>query len=379
MSIVYFAALTSFALCYVVLPSVINFALQKKLYTHSGARSSHSQPTPALGGIGIFGGLFMATLFWTPFSTFSGIQYVLLAIMVIFLTGLKDDLTPLSAQKKLVAQLMTAILIVYFADIRLESLHGMFSWEGDMPYWLSVLLSVFTVLVVTNAFNLIDGINGLAASLAIIAASCMGIWFALVGEIAQAVLAFSCAGALIAFLRFNLIPPARVFMGDTGSLVLGTVISVLSLEFIEINGALYETHPLHFEATAVVTMTIIAVPLFDTLRVFITRIVRGRSPFQPDRRHIHHLLIDSGCTHLKATSILVGFQLGLIATVYLLHARVEQHFLLLLLLSIVLTGTYILYRAAKRKKAEIKRQQEEEVRVLPDAGQLMEKEVRQIN
>ncbi|MEO0877751.1 MAG: MraY family glycosyltransferase, partial [Bacteroidota bacterium] len=248
MPIVYYAALTACALCYVVIPSVIGFALQKKLYTHSGARSSHTQPTPALGGIGIFSGLFMATLFWTPFSTFSGIQYVLLAIMVIFLTGLKDDLAPLSAQKKLVAQLMTAILIVYFADIRLESLHGMFSWEGDMPYWLSMLLSVFTILVVTNAFNLIDGINGLAASLAALAAGCMGLWFAAVGEIAQAVLAFSCLGALVAFLRFNLLPPAKIFMGDTGSLVIGTVMSVLALEFIETNGALYATHPLHFEA-----------------------------------------------------------------------------------------------------------------------------------
>ncbi|MEL6656574.1 MAG: MraY family glycosyltransferase [Bacteroidota bacterium] len=356
MPIVYYAALTACALCYVVIPSVIGFALQKKLYTHSGARSSHTQPTPALGGIGIFSGLFMATLFWTPFSTFSGIQYVLLAIMVIFLTGLKDDLAPLSAQKKLVAQLMTAILIVYFADIRLESLHGMFSWEGDMPYWLSMLLSVFTILVVTNAFNLIDGINGLAASLAALAAGCMGLWFAAVGEIAQAVLAFSCLGALVAFLRFNLLPPAKIFMGDTGSLVIGTVMSVLALEFIETNGALYATHPLHFEAAAVVTMTIISVPLFDTLRVFITRIIKGRSPFKPDRRHIHHLLIDSGCSHLQATGILFCFQVGLIVVVYMLHAEVEQHLLLLLLLSIILTATYFLYRAAKRKKVAMKQQ-----------------------
>ena len=378
MPIVYYAAITAFALCYIVLPSVIGFALDKELYTHSGERSSHTRPTPALGGIGIFTGLFIPTLFWTPFSTFSGIQYVLLAILVIFLTGLKDDLSPLSAKKKLVAQLMTAILIVYFADIRLESLHGMFSWEGEMPYWLSVILSIFTVLVVTNAFNLIDGINGLAASLAIIAAGLMGSWFALVGEIAQGVLAFSCMGALLAFLRFNLLPPAKIFMGDTGSLVVGTLMSVLSLEFIETNGALYATHPLHFEATAVVAMTIISVPLFDTLRVFITRIIRLRSPFQPDRRHIHHLLIDSGCSHVEATGILVAFQLGLISLVYLLHARVEQHLLLFFLLAIILTATYFLHRVGKRKKAALKEREAEGIEV-PIHGVKTKRKVSKVN
>lgn len=355
MPTVLYAAFTAFVISYLILPPVLGIALKKRLYTQPGKRSSHTRPTPSLGGVGIFGGLFVSAMFWLPATAFAGLQYVFIALLVIFVTGLKDDLSPMSAQKKLLAQLLMAFLVTYFADIRLESLHGMFSWEASIPYGLSLVLSVFTVLVVTNAFNLIDGINGLATCLGIVVLVALGSWFLGAGAESYAVLAFAGIGALVGFLPFNIKRRARLFMGDTGSLVIGAIISILSLEFIEANATLPSGHPWHLDAIPVVAMTIISIPLFDTLRVFVTRIIRGVSPFQPDRRHIHHLLIDYGCSHKKATGILVTFKLALIGLVYVLQGRLEQHLLLLLLLSIVMLATYVLHRATMLKKANFNR------------------------
>lgn len=353
MPIALIAALTALLLTSVFLPTVIRFALTKRLFARPSERSSHTQPTPSLGGVGIFVGLFMATFFWAPSVSFEELRYPLLAVLVVFLTGLKDDLVPLSALKKFIAQVIVALLIVYFADIRLTSLHGMFSWEAAMSYELSMVLSVFTVLVVINAFNLIDGINGLAASLGCIVFGIVGTWFALVGETSFAVLALSSCGALLGFLRYNLLPPVKIFMGDTGSLVIGTIAAALILQFIELNDALPLGHAFYVESVPVVAMTIIAIPLFDTLRVFTTRIIRGTSPFQPDRRHIHHLLIDYGFSHAAATGILVACQVTLIALVYLLQGQMEQHLLLLFLLSITMLATYVLHKATMEKKAAL--------------------------
>ncbi len=353
MPIALLAALTAFLLTYFILPSVIKVAFSRQLYDEPKLRSSHFQPTPSIGGVAIFASFLIAILFWLPNELLAELKYILVATVIIFLTGLKDDLMPMSAVTKLVAQLVVATLIVYFADIRLVSLHGMFSWMAEMPFQLSIVLSILTVLIVVNAFNLIDGINGLSASMGILVMAVLGTWFIGVGYDAYGILAFTVVGALLGFLPYNLFPPTRIFMGDTGALVVGLLVATLTLNFIELNDALPPESAWRVDAVPVVAMTIIAIPLFDTLRVFFTRIIRGVSPFQPDRRHIHHLLIDFGFPHATATGILVACQAALIGLVYPLQGNLEKHLLLLLLLSIVMAATYVLYKATKRKKAAL--------------------------
>jgi UDP-GlcNAc:undecaprenyl-phosphate/decaprenyl-phosphate GlcNAc-1-phosphate transferase len=345
-----YSFLTAFAITYFLIPPIVRTALAKHLYDEPVARSSHAIPTPSLGGVGIFGGIFIALLLWTPHTSFANLQYLLVAIIIVFLTGVKDDLVPMSAKKKLLAQLLAAGIIVYVADIRLESFHGMLGWSNAMPYGLSLVLSVFTILVIMNAFNLIDGINGLGGGIGVVVFSTLGTWFYLTGSMPYATLAFAGAGAFLAFLRFNLIPPAQTFMGDTGSLVLGTIAAMLTLVFIEQNDLLPLDNPLRVSTAPVVAITIISIPLFDTLRVFSTRCLRGFSPFSPDRRHIHHLLIDSGRTHLTATSILVLANILVIALVFSLHPYLEPHLLLLLVIGLFAVPTYALHRAVLRRK-----------------------------
>ena len=208
---------------------------------------------------------------------------------------------PLKPLYKLLAQLVAAAIIVYLAKIRLTSFYGLFGVEELDPL-ISQLISIFTIIVITNSFNLIDGLDGLAGTIATIALSAFGIWFYLVGDEWTSILAFSMAGAVIAFLTFNW-DPSKIFMGDTGALAIGFLFAVLAIKFIDLNYSLSVNHYFKFSATVTTGICIIIIPLFDTLRIFILRLSKKQSPFNPDKNHMHHALLRMGMSLLS--SILV--------------------------------------------------------------------------
>lgn len=349
-----FGFITAFLITYLAIPPVIRIAVDKHLFDKPGHRSSHFVATPSIGGVGIFAGFLIAVLLWVPFQAYAHLQYIIGAVLVIFMMGLKDDLAPMAAKKKLFIQIAVAFLLATASGIRISSFQGMLGWWNDMPYWLSILLSVFTILVITNAFNLIDGINGLSSSLGIFACLLFGTWFYNSGFQELAILASITAGAYVAFLPFNIIPPAKTFMGDTGSLLLGTMAAILTLSFIEKSTSLSPGHPWKFNAVPVLAMSAIVVPLFDTIRVFSTRIYRGSSPFTPDRRHIHHLLLDFGLSHFQATLALLSFT-ALITTIAVFgQYYLDKHLLLAFLLMLTGGSTYWLHEAVKRKRRMFK-------------------------
>lgn len=336
------AFITAFTLTYFTIPSIIRVAVAKNLCDVPGERRSHTVITPSLGGIGIFGGLIFSVVLWTPFNVFGNLQYILCALVIIFLIGAKDDIMPVSPKVKLIGQLAAAAILTWKAGINISSLYGLFG-VYEIPFWLSLPLTIFTIIVIINAFNLIDGINGLAGSIASLVACTVGMWFFMVDRIELAILAFSLTGATLAFLKYNF-TPAKIFMGDTGSLLLGLVCSVLIIEFIEYNKVLALTH--HAWAIAsvpAVAMGILVLPLFDTLRVFITRAIKGKSPFHPDRTHIHHLLLDTGLSHMQATGVLVAVNLGFIILVYYMQALGTLSLLVLLIViaTFLSTGLYL--------------------------------------
>ena len=341
---------TAFTLTYFSIPPIIRIAHHNNLLDEPDDRRSHTERIPSLGGVAMYGGILFSVVLWTPFSQFGNLQYILCAFIILFLIGVKDDIEAMDAKKKMVAQIVAVAILVIKSDIRLEGLYGFFSWDSPMPYWGSLLFSMFTILVIINAFNLIDGINGLAASLGALVSGIFGVWFLLIGHLEFATLAFATVGAALAFLRYN-VTPAKIFMGDTGSLTLGIVTAILTVQFIDLNESLSTLHPLYFEAIPAVAIGIVIFPLFDTLRVFITRIYRGAPPFSPDRRHIHHLLIDYGWSHMEATAILVSTNIGFIVLVFGLDPYIEQHLLLGIVLAIAGTLTYFLHRAVVRKKS----------------------------
>ena len=339
--------ITAFSLTFLAIPPIIRIARIKNLCDEPGERRAHSTSTPSLGGIAIFAGLIFSIVLWTPFQVFGDLQYILCAFIIIFLIGAKDDIDPVSPYKKLIAEIFAAFILVSKANVRLTSLFGIFG-VYEIPELASYILSMFTILVIINAFNLIDGINGLSGSIGVLISITLGSWFFLIDHIELSIVAFALAGSIIAFLKYNF-TPAQIFMGDTGSLLVGLVCSILTLKFIELHNTIPNSE-FAFEAVPAVAIGILILPLFDTLRVFIMRIAKGKSPLHPDRNHIHHLLLDSGLSHMQATGVLVMVNLLFIFMVVKLQSIGTLNLLIVILAIAVILSTMLYFIAQNRKK-----------------------------
>lgn len=339
------AFITAFLLTYWAIPSIISIAEKKNLMDEPGERRAHTRTTPSLGGIAIFAGTIFSIIMWTPFKYFGDLQYILCAFIILFLIGVKDDIDPVLPYQKFGAQIFSALILVFIANIRITSFYGMFGIM-ELPYIASILISIFTILVIINSFNLIDGINGLSGSIAAIISLVFGLWFYQIDKIELCIVAFAMIGAIVAFLKYN-ISPAKIFMGDTGSLLLGLTSAILAIQFIEMHRVMEDT-TYATQAAPAVAVGILIVPLFDTLRVFTLRMMRGRSPFSPDRNHIHHLLLDSGLTHMQSTGILILFNCLILLIVFQLQGLGSLK-LLIILLIVSLSFAGIAYLTSRRK------------------------------
>ncbi len=338
--------ITAFTLTYFAIPSIINVAAKKNLVDIPDERKSHKNPTPSLGGIGIFAGVIFSIVLWTPFNVFGDLQYVLCSFIIVFLIGAKDDILPMAPWRKVAGEVFAAAILVVKSNVKLTSLYGIFG-VYEIPDVVGIPLSIFAILVIINAFNLIDGINGLSGSISTLIAVVLGTWFLLIGHVEMAVVAMSLAGSTIAFLRYN-ITPAKIFMGDTGALLVGLICAILTLQFIELHNEL-EGSPYAVKAVPAVAIGILILPLFDTLRVFLTRIVRGRSPLTADRNHIHHLMIDCGLSHMQATSILVVINvLFIIMSFQFQHLGTFNLLLLILGSATLFTAALLVWRRNKQ-------------------------------
>ncbi len=301
----------SFLITFLALPAIMRVAREKKLFDIPDSRKLHTRPIASLGGVGIFIGFSVASLLTISAPTFE-FQYILAACLVTFFLGLKDDILILSASKKFLVQVSVAAILVHLAGVRIDSMHG-FLGIGKLPEVVGILLTYATVIVVINAYNLIDGVDGLAGSLGVLTMAVFGTYFLMANLPVYAGIAFGLGGSLLAFLYFNF-APAKIFMGDSGSLLLGLINAVLVIKFINVADAVDGTLPL--DSSVAIGFSILVLPLMDTLRVFAIRISRGRSPFAPDRNHIHHLLLDHGLNHREVTVSCVALNASLVGFAY---------------------------------------------------------------
>jgi UDP-GlcNAc:undecaprenyl-phosphate/decaprenyl-phosphate GlcNAc-1-phosphate transferase len=331
-------ASVSFIITFLAIPVVLQVAEKKKLYDMPDERKVHTRLVASLGGVGIFGGFILASLLSIQGYLNPEFQYFFAAAMVIFFLGLKDDLMILSASKKFIGQIIAASILIHLGGIRLDSMFGLFGFE-QLPEGFGLALSYLTIIVIINSFNLIDGVDGLAASLGILTMLVFGTYFFAVEYQAYALLAFSMAGSLVAFLIFNH-HPAKIFMGDSGSLMIGLINSILVIKFINVAHAPFVAVPL--SSSVAIGFAILIVPLLDTLRVFAIRILNGNSPFTPDRNHVHHLLLDRGLSHAAVTFTCVGINVGFILLAWF-GKSIGTTYLLLIMLTIAFSGLGLLY------------------------------------
>ncbi len=327
----------SFIITYGVIPVIISIAHSKGLVDKPNSRTSHTASIPTLGGLGIFIGFILSLALFTNFKVFPSLQYFMFAMIISFFLGMKDDVIALAPGKKFVGLLVAVSVLVVLGDVRITSFYGLLGIVG-LPYWISVLFTIFTFLTIVNAVNLIDGINALCTSSSLISSTAFGIWFFLVGNevsLQLTILIAALIGALLAFLRYN-VTPARIFMGDTGSLLLGVILAFLAIEFIEINRT-YEG-PYKIITSPVVAMGFLALPLVDMLKVFVIRLYNRTSPFHPDKRHIHHLLLELGLNHTQATTVLsVVSILFILLSLVLQKLRAQTFGILILIIPLIIT------------------------------------------
>ncbi len=333
-------ASVAFVITFIAIPTIIQVAEKKQLYDVPDQRKIHRVRIASLGGVGIFSGFLLASILSIQSFFNPEFQYFFAAAIVIFFLGLKDDLVILSATKKFIGQIIAAAILIHLGGLRIDSMHGILGYE-ELPESFSLALSYLTIILIINSFNLIDGVDGLATSLGILTTAVFGAYFFAIGFHAYALLAFAMTGSLIAFLIFNH-QPAKIFMGDSGSLMIGLINAILVIKFIQVADQPY----LAFQvpSAVVIGFAILMVPLLDTLRVFSIRIYNGRSPFTPDRNHVHHLLLDKGLSHKAVTFTCLLANIIFIAIAWL-GKGIGPNYLLLILLVIAMTALGILYNS----------------------------------
>jgi UDP-GlcNAc:undecaprenyl-phosphate/decaprenyl-phosphate GlcNAc-1-phosphate transferase len=335
---------TAFVLTLIFIPPVISIVKRYRLLDKPNARKEHTKPIPTLGGISIFAGTFISLMLWFRFSGHLSEISFFLSMIVLLGVGVMDDLKDMSASYKLVVEIGLASLLA-ISGIRITTFGGLFG-INELNLFTQYLITVVAVVGITNAFNLIDGIDGLAGGLGFMTLITLGIFLTLSRDYNYALIAFAWAGALLAFLYFNL-NPAKIFMGDTGSLVLGFVIAILCVQLMKVNSVAGARPVVPY--INVFTLGIVLIPVFDTLRVFGTRIWRGMSPFSPDKTHIHHLVTNHGFSHSFAARVICVIHGFILLQVFWIK-NLKPEIQLVILFGLMLLFTYLLRHVYVLKK-----------------------------
>jgi len=337
-----FSFATAFIITFLAIPKIIFFAQKFRLYDSAGERSSHKGETPIFGGIAIFAGIIFSLLFWAEIEQ---IQFIIVSMFVVFFVGVIDDLLSLSPTRKLVGQIIAILVIIYLGELHIDNMHGVLGIT-HLPNWFSTLFTIFIVIVITNGYNLIDGVDGLAGGIGIVAAFSFGVLAILSGQVSMALISFTLMGALIGFLMHNFYP-AKIFMGDTGSLVVGLVLSILAINTINSGFTFGEIHMPN--KGPLMTIAVLAIILFDSLRVFIVRVIKRKHPLSPDKNHIHHALLNLGYDHKKTAIIICILNVLLIILAYIL-LDVNVNIAIAIFASINFFLLYLPFLMKKKKK-----------------------------
>ncbi|MCG8319084.1 MAG: undecaprenyl/decaprenyl-phosphate alpha-N-acetylglucosaminyl 1-phosphate transferase [Cytophagales bacterium] len=331
--------LWSFLVSVFAVPSIIFVSYTKRLLDEPNHRTIHESLTPRLGGLAIFAG-FMSAI--TIFGNLTyGVQQLLAGCLIMFFIGVKDDIISVSAFKKFFVQLLAAGIVMVIGDVRITSFQGIFGIY-DLDPGSSYAFTFLVIIGITNAINLIDGMDGLAGSVVLIISLTFGVYF-FYYENPYAFVALSLAGGVIGFLKYN-IYKAKIFMGDTGSLLCGFIISVLAIRFIEMKVV---------ESAPAIAIGILIIPVFDTLRVFTIRILNGRWPFHPDRNHIHHRLLAMGFSQVSALLILVSLNLISIGFMILFDKLGNFQLLFIMLVFMVFVSLLLDFAVRERKENKV--------------------------
>ena len=333
----------------VIIPKIRSLSLQLRYVDSPDHRSSHTGIIPSFGGVAFYLSYILVLFFIQPIDSNYVSLTLLSSISVMFFTGLLDDVRDLSPKIKFLGQFIAVFILMTQPDFRILSLHG-FMGMDEIPLVLSVLGTLFFLLGLINAFNLIDGIDGLTGITGIIVASFYSYMFYHLGSYYYLAIGVTTIATLLAFLRFNFSKKRKIFMGDTGSLVIGLVLGLLTLKLMTLKNAA-ASFPFNAEQLPLFLVGVLFIPVLDIMRVMALRASKGVSMFKPDRNHIHHIIVDFGLTHSKA-SLFIGMVNFTVAFVMFNVIQVCNSLISsLILITIFLLAIIILFLMNKNRGA----------------------------
>ncbi|MGB5555189.1 MAG: MraY family glycosyltransferase [Flavobacteriaceae bacterium] len=351
----------AFLLTYLTIPKIIGVVEYRRLMDSPNHRSSHKSGTPTLGGVAFFYCLIFAFFFIKSWTKMDEGFFMIPGLTILFIVGLKDDLVVISPGAKLIAQVFAIAFILANPSFTIHSLNGFLN-INEIPFYLYLIIAGFMMLTIINSYNLIDGIDGLASVVGMVIMVIYTTIFYMTQEYYFALVSITMNACLMAFLGFNLSSDKKIFMGDTGSLIVGFVISVLTLKFLALRPTAYTDLPFLLENAPLIAISILIVPLFDTARVFAIRIANKRAPFSPDRNHTHHVLIDYwGLSHKQASFIIGCFNLLFVMLFIVLGSTAKNMGMVIMLVTVVIILGYIFFKynynfATLKQKIMLRRQ-----------------------
>ncbi len=341
----------SFVLSYALVPKIILVAKYKRLMDKPNERSSHATATPSLGGIAFYVSIILSFYFLDSWDRYNIIPSLLPGLTILFVIGMKDDLTVLTPRTKFLSQVAACLFLLIHFKFKMHSLNG-FVGIDHLNAYVSFGLALFLMLAIINSYNMIDGIDGLASIIGLVSFGFFAYLFFLSKSYFPFGLCLVIMGSLAAFLRYNTSHKMKIFMGDTGSMIIGFVAGAFAIRLLSLPEESYLDLPIKISNMPVIIGAVLIVPLYDLSRVVIIRLINGKGPFSPDRNHIHHLLIDRfSISHIKASIILGVFSLLIGVLFIYLGFYFKARILILFFILTLLLMTLVLYLFKKGFKS----------------------------
>ena len=325
-------------------PKIVQIAKLKNIVDKPDARKLQREPVPVMGGVAVFFGIVAGIGSMYDIVNTEVLMIVVLALMAMLYTGTMDDILSLSPKLRFLVEIVVVLLLISYGGYSVNDFHGL--WGIHLiPGWMAVALTLFAAIGIINAINLIDGVNGLSSGFCILACVQFGTLFFLAGNVSLLILATASAGSLLPFFFHNMFgKSSKMFIGDGGTLVMGTVMSVFVIGILH-SGSFSSRYVGENVGLIPFALAVLSIPVFDTLRVMIARILKGKSPFKPDKTHLHHIFIQLGCSHIMTTLAILSLNMMVVlcwAGVVWLGGSIDLQLYVVLGLSLLVTpGLYL--------------------------------------
>ena len=328
-------------------PKLVQIALLKNIVDCPDSRKLQRTPVPVMGGIAVFFGMVIGVALTCGYTNCQSLMVIVAAMMIMLYVGTMDDIVGLSARLRFIVEIGVTSLLIFTTDLHINNLDGLWGWYV-IGADVAIPLTIFAAVGIINAMNLIDGVNGLSSGYCIMASTVFGTVFYIIGNAPMVILAAVSIGSLIPFFLHNVFGKiSKMYIGDGGTLVMGIVMSTFVVYLLSDAS---QTHTIDANFGLVpFSLATMSIPVFDTLRVMVSRIARGTSPFHPDKTHLHHMFIDMGFSHAGTTmSILTLNSLVIAAQIVAWHlgASIDMQLYIVIAMSLIFTfGLYHLVYA----------------------------------